>query len=51
MKVLIVDDQYEKVEVFARCLKEASINDVTQVTSSFQALENCLIVSVNRTTP
>ena len=41
MKVLIVDDQYEKVKVFARCLKEASIEDVTHVTSSFQALESC----------
>ncbi|WP_321371947.1 response regulator [uncultured Desulfuromusa sp.] len=41
MKVLIVDDQYEKVKVFARCLSEASIKDITHVTSSFQALESC----------
>lgn len=42
MKVLIVDDQYAKVEVFARCLKESSIHDITHVTTSFQALECCL---------
>jgi len=41
MKVLIVDDQYEKVGVFAKCLKEASIKDITHVVSSFQALESC----------
>jgi nucleoside phosphorylase len=41
MKVLIVDDQYEKVAVFAKCLRLASIHDITHVTSSFEALENC----------
>ncbi len=42
MKVLIVDDQYSKVEVFAKCLKEAMIEDITCVQSAFDALQSCL---------
>jgi len=41
MKVLIVDDQYDKVGVFAKCLRESSIDEIFHATSSLKALEYC----------